>query len=82
MLVERSELTVKDGAETEFRGALAEKIAPLLKSVDGVTSVQFGKGIENPKKFVLLVGWTSLDAHAAYSGTPISLEVRQIMGRF
>jgi len=82
MLVERSELTVKDGVEAEFHAALGEKIVPLLQGVAGVVSVQFGKGVENPKKFVLLVGWTSLDAHAAYGGTPVSLEVRQIMGGF
>lgn len=82
MLVERSELTVKDGAESKFQAALAGKVVPLLQSVDGVISVQFGKGVENPKKFMLLVGWTSMDMHTAYGGTPKSLEVRQIMGPF
>lgn len=82
MLVERSEFTVKDGVEAEFHGGLTGKIIPLLKNVEGVISVQLGKGIENPTKFMLLVGWTSMQAHAAYGGTPVSLEVRQIMGPF
>ncbi len=82
MLVERSELTVKDGAEKEFQAVLAEKVAPLLQRVDGVISVQVGKGVENPTKFMLLVGWTSLAMHKAYGGTPTSLEVRRILGPF
>ncbi|MDB5725523.1 MAG: antibiotic biosynthesis monooxygenase [Novosphingobium sp.] len=82
MLVERSELTVKPGAEDAFHTAIIDKGVPLLKSVDGVLSVQIGRGVENPSKFMLLVGWASMDAHAAYGGTPKSLELREIMGPF
>jgi heme-degrading monooxygenase HmoA len=82
MLVERSELTVKPGTEGEFLAAITEKAVPVLNSVDGVLSVQVGRGIENPAKFMLLVGWESLDAHTTYGGTPKSLEVRAIMGPY
>jgi heme-degrading monooxygenase HmoA len=82
MLVERSELTVKPGAESEFHAAIIEKGVPLLQGVDGVLSVQVGRGVENPSKFMLLVGWQSMEAHTAYGGTPTSLEVRGIMGPF
>lgn len=82
MLVERSELTVKLGAEQEFLSAITEKGVPLLRSVDGVVSVQIGQGVENPDKFMLLVGWTSMDAHAAYGGTPQSVGLRGIMGPY
>ena len=82
MLVERSELTVKEGVESEFQAVLAEKVVPLLQRVDGVISVKVGKGVENPTKFMLLVGWKSMAIHKAYGGTPTSLEVRQIMGSF
>lgn len=82
MLVERSELTTKPGAEDEFRKAITEKGVPLLRSVDGVLSVQVGQGVENPSKFMLLVGWRSLDAHTAYSGTPVSGELRALMGPY
>ena len=82
MLVERSELNVKPGAEDEFHKAITEKGVPLLKSVDGVLSVQVGRGVENPSKFMLLVGWRSMDAHAAYGGTPKSIELRGIMGPY
>ena len=82
MLIERSELTVKLGTEDDFHTAITEKGVPLLRSVEGVISVQVGRGIENPSKFMLLVGWQSMDAHTAYGGTPKSIELRGIMGPF
>jgi heme-degrading monooxygenase HmoA len=82
MLVERSELMVKAGVEDEFHAAITEKGVPLLQGVDGVLSVQVGRGIENPSKYMLLVGWQSMDAHKAYGGTPKSLELRGIMGPY
>lgn len=81
-LIERSELTVKPGMEDDFYAAVLEKGVPLLRGVDGVVSVQFGKGVENPSKFMLLVGWTSMGAHTAYAGTASALELRAIMGPF
>ena len=82
MLVERSELMIKPGLEDEFDAAVAEKAVTVLKGVEGVLSVQVGRGIENPDKFMLLVGWQSLDAHKAYGDTPASQEVRAIMGPY
>jgi heme-degrading monooxygenase HmoA len=82
MLVERSELTVRPGAEDEFHTAITEKGVPLLQSVEGVLSVQVGRGVENPSKFMLLVGWESMDAHTAYGATSKSTELRGIMGPF
>lgn len=79
MLVERSELTVKPGAEDAFHQTLTEKGVPLLQSVDGVLLVQLGRGVENPSKFILLVGWRSMEAHTAYGGTPKSIELRGLM---
>ena len=82
MLVERSELTVKPGTEEEFHTAITEKGIAILQSVDGVLSVQLGRGVENPSKFMLLVGWRSLEAHTAYAGTPQSIEIRGIMAPY
>lgn len=65
MLIERSELTIREGMEEEFATVLADKAVPLLKSFEGVGSVQFGRGVENPSKFILLVEWSDLDTHAA-----------------
>jgi heme-degrading monooxygenase HmoA len=80
MLVERSELTVAEGKEDAFTAAMKETGTALLRGVEGVKSVQVGRGIENPQKFILLVEWESMDAHTAYSQTLASQEFRALVG--
>jgi len=82
MLVERLEVTVKDGGESEFQTILSKNLVSLLQGVDGVRSAQGGQGVENPSKFILLVEWESMEKHTAYQGSPTSLEVRQLMKPF
>jgi heme-degrading monooxygenase HmoA len=81
-LVERSELTVKPGAEDEFHTVIVNKGIPLLQGVAGVVSVQLGKGVENPSKFMLLVEWETLEAHTMYQGTQAAADLRAMMGPF
>lgn len=66
MLLERAEIQVKQGLETAFDAAMRERGLALLRSAAGVKSVSFGRGVENPHKFMLLVEWESMDAHAAF----------------
>jgi quinol monooxygenase YgiN len=82
MLLERSELLIKEGHEAAFAAAMKEKGIGLLASVAGVLSVQVGQGVENPGKFMLLVGWENMAAHAAYNKTPVCQQVRQLIGPF
>jgi len=79
MPLERAELVIREGAEYEFAAAMGEHGVPLLKSVPGVRSVSFGRGIENPNKFMLLVDWESMAAHAAYNKSPASPALREII---
>lgn len=82
MLVERSELTAKPGMEDQFHATLLGRGVPLLEGVDGVVFVQVGKGVENPSKFMLLVGWESMAAHTAYGSTQAATDLRAMMGPF
>lgn len=82
MLVERSELLVKDGMEEDFAAAMRERANPLLASLPGVRSVNMGRGVENPDKFVLLVEWESMAAHDAFKDNPNYGPFREIMGPF
>ena len=76
MLVERSELTVRDGSAPAFEAAMREKALPMMKEVPGVLSLRFGPSIENPDRFIILVEWESLDAHSAFSDHPVYPEFR------
>lgn len=82
MLVERSELLIKEGSENEFAAAMKERGIKLLTVVPGVKSVNLGRGVENPNKFMLLVEWESMDAHKAYNKMQSCLDLRELIRPF
>jgi quinol monooxygenase YgiN len=82
MLLERSELLMKEGQEEAFCAAMKGEGIGTLASVPGVVSVALGRGVENPGKFMLLIEWENMDAHSAYNKTPVSGEIRALIGRF
>lgn len=82
MLLERSELMIREGSEESFAAVMKDKGLKLLSGFEGVTSVSLGRGVENPQKFMLLVGWEAMEAHAAYSKSPVSGEFRALLGPF
>ena len=71
MLLERAEIMITEGTEKAFAAAMHERGLAMLKAVPGVRSVQFGRGVENPSKFMLLVEWDSLDSHTAFAKSTI-----------
>ena len=82
MLVERTELQIKEGQEEAFSAAMKNRGIGLLTSVPGVLAVSFGRGVENPGKFLLLVEWQNMEAHAAFNKAPVCGEVRALIGPF
>jgi heme-degrading monooxygenase HmoA len=82
MLLERSELLIREGQEETFCAAMKDKGMGMLASVPGVVSVNIGRGVENPGKFMLLVEWKNMDAHIAYNKTPVSGEIRALIRPF
>lgn len=67
MLVERAEMQIKDGGEDGFALMMAEKGLPLLESNKGAKILGFGRGVENPDTFMLLIEWDTMDAHIAFT---------------
>ena len=82
MLVERAEILVREGTEQEFAAAMTSKGLPLLAGVAGARSTQFGRGVEQPQKFMLLVSWESMDAHVAFTKSPAVNEFRSLLRPF
>ena len=82
MLLERSELLIKEGEEDSFATVMRERGLPLLAGVPGVQSVKIGRGVENPGKFMLLVAWEAMDAHAAFGKSPASTDLRALIRPF
>jgi heme-degrading monooxygenase HmoA len=82
MLVERSELLIKDGLEQDFAAVMTERGIPLLAGIPGVNSVEFGRGVENPGKFMLLIAWEAMDAHTAFKSNPAYPRFRQLLAPY
>jgi heme-degrading monooxygenase HmoA len=82
MLLERAELLIKEGQEEGFAAAMQAQGIAILAAVPGVRKVNVGRGVENPGKFMLLVEWESLEAHAAYSKSAVCGEFRAMVGPF
>jgi heme-degrading monooxygenase HmoA len=82
MLVERAELQIREGMEEQFSAAMNSNGLTLLKSVPGVKSVQLGRGVENPQKFMLLVEWDAMDSHTAFKSSPTMIEFRSLLKPF
>jgi heme-degrading monooxygenase HmoA len=82
MLLERAELSIKEGLEKEFATAMRERGLALLSTVPGIKSVRLGQGVENPGKFMLLVHWESMDSHTAFNKTPASTALRDLIRPF
>ncbi|CAN7623203.1 antibiotic biosynthesis monooxygenase [Phenylobacterium sp. LjRoot225] len=82
MVLERAELTIKDGMAEAFAAAMKADGTALLAGHKGCRSVQVGQGVENPNKFILLVQWDSVEAHVTAAQTPRHAEFRNVIGPF
>lgn len=82
MLVEQSFLLVKPGLEDAFDRVMQDQGLPLLQALDGVHGVQFGRGVEHPDKFILMIRWDSMDAHIGFTQQPAFADFRAILAPF
>lgn len=82
MLLERAELQIREGMEQEFSAAMTDKGLELLTRVPGVRSVQLGRGVEHPQKFMLLVEWDAMESHVAFTKGPAMAEFRSLLEPF
>ena len=68
MLLEISTITIRAGNETAFAEAMEDHGMPVLA---GVISARYGRGVENPEKFTILVEWDNMAAHTAFRALPV-----------
>ena len=82
MLLERAEISVKDGLEDEFAATMKDRALPMLAGTPGVIWTSVGRGVENPDKFLLLVAWETLEAHTAFTKAAHFPEFRGLLTPF
>jgi heme-degrading monooxygenase HmoA len=82
MVLERVEITAKDGMVEALVASLRDKGLPLLAGIEGCLAARAGGGVENPDRVILLVDWTSLDAHEAFKKMPDYVTLAQMIFPF
>ena len=82
MILEAAILDVISGREAEFETAFA-KASPIIASMDGYISHQLQHCMEIPNRYLLLVKWTTLEAHTVgFRGSPEYQEWKKLLHHF
>jgi quinol monooxygenase YgiN len=82
MFVERAEIPVKAGEEAAFAEAMRTKGTAFLAGAAGCSSVQVGRGVEDPGKFILLLEWDAVESHIEFTKTEGFAEFRNLVGPY
>ncbi len=80
MILERVELTAKDGQEDAFAAVFDAGTLALFDGVPGCLGARAGRGIEAPGKMILLVEWETVEDHVAFVGSAPHVEFGKRIG--
>jgi len=82
MVLEHALITVRPDAHEEFQVAVT-KAREVISAAPGFRSFALHKCIESPDRYLLLVGWESLEAHTeGFRQSPAFAEWRGHIGPF
>ena len=82
MILEVAVLNVRPGRAGEFESAFA-LASSIISSMPGYVSHQLQRCIEVPDRYLLLVRWTSLEAHTTgFRGSPQYQEWKRLLHHF
>jgi len=82
MVLEHALITVRPESHAEFEAALTRARA-VISAAPGFRSFAIHRGIESPDRYLLLVGWETLEAHTVgFRESPAFLEWRSHIGPY
>ena len=82
MILEVAILNVRNGLERDFEAAFAQA-SPIIASIPGHLSHQLQRCMDTPNRYVLLVNWTTLEAHTVgFRGSPEYQRWKQLLHHF
>ncbi len=82
MILEHALLTVRPDSHEEFEAA-ATRAREVISAAPGFRTFALHRGIESPDRYLLLVGWDTLEAHTeGFRGSPAFAEWRSHIGPF
>jgi heme-degrading monooxygenase HmoA len=81
MVMERADIAVVPGQETEFETAMTRGCA-LLFGAPGCTAVSLLRCVERPSRYALHIEWNSVTDHRAFTKTTDFLTFRDLVGPY
>ena len=82
MILEHALITIRPDSHAEFEAAIT-KAREVISAAPGFHSFALHRGIETPDRYLLLVGWESLEAHTdGFRASPAFAEWRSYIGPF
>ena len=81
MVIERADISVIPGRESEFESVM-ERGCALLAGASGCASVSLLRCVERPSRYCLRIEWNSIGDHQAFTKTPDFQTFRDIAGPF
>ena len=82
MILEVAVLNVRAGMAADFEAAFATA-SSIISSMPGYMTHQLQRCIETPERYLLLVSWTSLEAHTVgFRGSPEYQQWKRLLHHF
>ena len=82
MILEHALISVRPDAHEEFEAAITRARA-VISAAPGFHSFALHRGIESPDRYLLLVGWETLEAHTeGFRQSPAFTEWRSHIGPY
>ena len=82
MILEVAVLDVRAGSEAAYEAAFQQG-SSIISSMPGYISHQLQRCIEVPNRYILLVNWTSLEAHTVgFRGSPEYQNWKRLLHHF
>jgi heme-degrading monooxygenase HmoA len=80
MIYEFAVIVIKDGSKERFEAAV-EQAVPLFKRVSGCKSMRLQRSIETPLRYLMVIGWATLEDHTVGFRNPADYQVwRNLVG--
>ena len=82
MILEVAEIIIKEGEQKAFEESL-EKAQQVINKADGYLGHQFHHCMEDANKYMLLIKWTSLEAHTeGFRQSDLFVQWRALIGPY
>lgn len=79
MVLERAEISIKDGLMEEFLDVFVSRALPLTETFAGLISFAALRGVEDPDSIMFLAEWESVEAHLASRPEPAHEQFRSLV---